>query len=230
VSEQIPSRDLLRTALETADRLYRLAAEFFISVEGRAFPWGLTRGADRDLSEILATLRRLIVQWVAQRKPPNHVEGWRQSLEVESALKGLWCIENAITKRVYPEVYGADPDWQPVPYVMTIKELEFLERIRSWLRPALDLEMPPDQRTARELTDCESDCLEVIDQTTRRLHTKEVLEALREAGKIHGKSTVKAALARLVAEGFLTNPGKGRGANGFGRPGWDSQARNGPMV
>jgi hypothetical protein len=137
MSEQIPSPDTLRTALETADRLHVLATGFFISVEGRKFPWGLTRGADCALSENLATLRRVMLDWVAQRKPPDHVVGWPRALEVESALFGLWCIENAITKRVYPKVYGEDPDWQPVPYAMTIPELECIERARAWLREAL---------------------------------------------------------------------------------------------
>jgi hypothetical protein len=78
-----------------------------------------------------------MLDWVEQRKPPDHVVGWPRSLEVECALYGLWCIENSITKRLYPKVYGEDPDWQPVPYAVAIRELEFLEQSRAWLRVAL---------------------------------------------------------------------------------------------
>jgi hypothetical protein len=74
------------------------------------------------------------------------------------------------------------------------------------------------QRRA-ELTDCDRACLEVIDQAGRRLKRGEVVKALEEAGELHGQSTIKNSLAKLVRAKLLTN-NRGRGAKGYGRPEW----------
>jgi hypothetical protein len=71
----------------------------------------------------------------------------------------------------------------------------------------------------RELSGCRRDCLEVILRTGYRLHTNDVLKALQTANKNHGKSTIKHALASLVADGRLTTT-KGAKSIGYGPPEW----------
>jgi hypothetical protein len=68
-----------------------------------------------------------------------------------------------------------------------------------------------------ELTDCERDCLEVIRKAGRRLNRNSVIQALKEAGKVHGVSTINNALSKLVRIKLLVNS-RGRSAKGYGLP------------
>ncbi len=52
---------------------------------------------------------------------------------------------------------------------------------------------------------CKSDVVEVVRASGRSLTRKEVLKALKAAGKKHGPGTVAKALADLTAAGTLVN-------------------------
>lgn len=58
-------------------------------------------------------------------------------------------------------------------------------------------------------TDCERDCLQAIQDAGRRLKKWEIIDALTDAGKIHGDSTVGHSLTALVKRGKLIGPPKG---------------------
>ncbi len=66
------------------------------------------------------------------------------------------------------------------------------------------LSQPPPECTPPP-TGCRADILTVLRAASQRLTTNRVLDALEEAGFIHGETTVKLALAELVREGLLTN-------------------------
>jgi hypothetical protein len=71
----------------------------------------------------------------------------------------------------------------------------------------------------RDLADCKRDCMEAIRRTGRRLHTQGVFQALKDADRHHGNSTIKGALSSLVKDGLLTNT-RGPKATGYGLPEW----------
>lgn len=54
------------------------------------------------------------------------------------------------------------------------------------------------------LTPCQQDILSVL-STDTRLTTSQVLKGLAKRGLLHGESTVKAALAKLVDQGTICN-------------------------
>lgn len=64
---------------------------------------------------------------------------------------------------------------------------------------------------------CKADILNVIGEARRPLTRKEIVSALRSAGKRHGMGTVAKALADLTASGELTNP---RDKKGYRLPEW----------
>lgn len=70
-------------------------------------------------------------------------------------------------------------------------------RVTVEVRPASDL--PGD------LTPCEQDIIAVLRGRRHRLTTIQILGELDGGGKIHGESTVKAALARLAREKVVTS-------------------------
>lgn len=54
-------------------------------------------------------------------------------------------------------------------------------------------------------TPCERDLLDLLARAPMPLTTQRVLAQLETAGKLHGESTVRHALARLVGAGKITN-------------------------
>ncbi|WP_439628234.1 hypothetical protein [Gemmata sp.] len=70
-------------------------------------------------------------------------------------------------------------------------------------------------------TGCKADVVAVVAAAGRSLTRKEVLRALKAAGKRHGPGTVDKALADLTAGGELVNPRDGRG---YRLPTWRKDA------
>jgi hypothetical protein len=66
-------------------------------------------------------------------------------------------------------------------------------------------------------TECRADILEVVRAAGHALTRKEIVRALRFAGKGHGAGTVAKALADLTAAGELVNP---RDKKGYRLVGW----------
>ncbi|VTU00905.1 unnamed protein product [Gemmataceae bacterium] len=64
---------------------------------------------------------------------------------------------------------------------------------------------------------CKADVLDVIAAAGRSVTRKEVVKALKAAGKKHGPGTVAKALADLTAAGELVNP---RDKKGYRLPAW----------
>jgi hypothetical protein len=64
---------------------------------------------------------------------------------------------------------------------------------------------------------CQQDVVGVVEAAGRPLTRKEVVKALREAGKDHGPGTVAKALADLTSAGELVNP---RDKRGYRLPEW----------
>ena len=73
----------------------------------------------------------------------------------------------------------------------------------------------PRRRGGRE--QCRADILGVVRKADCPLTRKEVIRALREAGKSHGPGTVAKALAELTATEELVNP---RDKRGYRMPEW----------
>lgn len=73
--------------------------------------------------------------------------------------------------------------------------------------PTLASARPP----ADERAVCRADILEVVAKVGRALIRKEVVQALRAAGRAHGPGTVAKALAELTRSGELVNPQDKRG-------------------
>ena len=69
---------------------------------------------------------------------------------------------------------------------------------------------------------CREDVLAVIGRAGRSLTRKEVIKALRAAGRPHGPGTVGKALADLTAAGELVNP---RDKRGYRMPDWPRRPR-----
>lgn len=65
--------------------------------------------------------------------------------------------------------------------------------------------------------DCRRDVVEVVRVAGTPLTRKEIIRALREAGKDHGPGTVAKALADLTSAGELVNP---KDKRGYRLPGW----------
>ena len=83
----------------------------------------------------------------------------------------------------------------------------------------------PDDDGPHTPTPCERDILGLIEETDRRYTVVQVLAALEGAGKIHGESTVRKALANLCRRtGLLTNKRDSRG-KGYGLVEWDEDER-----
>jgi hypothetical protein len=74
----------------------------------------------------------------------------------------------------------------------------------------------------RDLTPCQSDCLLTVGEIGERRTGREIIEAMSQKGREHGRSTIKEALAKLVQDGLLTRGGRGRASRGYGLPEWDS--------
>src|SRR5262249_22959373 len=62
------------------------------------------------------------------------------------------------------------------------------------------------RRRVGKRADCKQDIIEVVRVANRALTRKEVVKALRDAGKDHGVGTVAKALADLTGSGELVNP------------------------
>jgi hypothetical protein len=87
---------------------------------------------------------------------------------------------------------------------------------RSFRAPLL-----PVADTKPKDTSCSTDILVVVTEEAHRLSAMQLLGELESRDLIHGESTVKMTLARLVASGELDNP-KRNGRNvGYGLPGWE---------
>jgi hypothetical protein len=64
---------------------------------------------------------------------------------------------------------------------------------------------------------CKADILEVVKAAAQAVTRKEIVRALRSAGKQHGPGTVAKALADLTAAGQLVNP---KDKKGYRLAGW----------
>ena len=71
--------------------------------------------------------------------------------------------------------------------------------------------------------ECKRDVVEVVRAANRPLTRKQVLKALKAAGKEHGAGTVAKALADLTSAGELVNPLDKRG---YRLPQWDREHPN----
>lgn len=68
------------------------------------------------------------------------------------------------------------------------------------------------------LTDCQNDILEVLKAAApKRLTKTKIIEALEQADKIHGESTVAMALPIMVKRGLILGP-RPRSRDGYGIP------------
>lgn len=76
------------------------------------------------------------------------------------------------------------------------------------------------RRAAGGRVDCKRDILGTLRAANRPLTRKQVLKALRVAGREHGYGTVAKALAELTAGGELVNPKDNRG---YRLPAWDRE-------
>jgi hypothetical protein len=85
----------------------------------------------------------------------------------------------------------------------------------SRLMPTAGAERQRRPKGAR--TECKVDIVEVVGTAGRALTRKEVIRALRLAGKAHGAGTVAKALADLTATGELVNP---KDKRGYRLPAW----------
>jgi hypothetical protein len=71
--------------------------------------------------------------------------------------------------------------------------------------------------------ECKRDIVMVLRSANRPLTRKQVLKALRVAGRVHGYGTVAKALADLTAGGELVNP---MDKKGYRLPAWDREHPN----
>jgi hypothetical protein len=70
---------------------------------------------------------------------------------------------------------------------------------------------------------CAVDILTVLTEERRRLSTNQLLDELESRDLLHGESTVKLALARMVADTKEIDNPKVNGRHvGYGLPGWDT--------
>ncbi|HET6574527.1 MAG TPA: hypothetical protein VFG68_13045 [Fimbriiglobus sp.] len=91
----------------------------------------------------------------------------------------------------------------------------------SRVMPAVAAEK--QMRMGGRRADCKRDILEVVRVADRPLTRKQVLKALRAAGRDHGYGTVAKALADLTACGELLNP---KDKRGYRLPAWDREHPN----
>jgi hypothetical protein len=73
------------------------------------------------------------------------------------------------------------------------------------------------RRASGGRTECKADVVEVVRAAGRALTRKEIIRALKSAGKDHGPGTVAKALADLTAAGALVNP---KDKKGYRLGGW----------
>jgi hypothetical protein len=79
------------------------------------------------------------------------------------------------------------------------------------------------RRMGGRRAECKQDILEVVRAANRALVRKQVLKALKAAGKEHGLGTVAKALADLTKAGELVNP---KDKKGYRLPAWDREHPN----
>jgi hypothetical protein len=73
------------------------------------------------------------------------------------------------------------------------------------------------KRASGGRTECKADIVEVVRAAKQALTRKEIVRALKSAGKTHGPSTVAKALADLTTAGELVNP---KDKKGYRLAGW----------
>jgi predicted transcriptional regulator len=83
---------------------------------------------------------------------------------------------------------------------MTAHPILVIRQIRS-LADAIGCEVRLIPRD--KLTDCERDCLSVVEESGTVITTAAILEVLEQRNLLWGESTVRHALARLVHLGLL---------------------------
>lgn len=68
----------------------------------------------------------------------------------------------------------------------------------------------PDEpgKRQREWTPCERAILTVLETATERLTYRQIIDYMDQMGEIHGESTLRQALARLVRQGILASSRK----------------------
>jgi hypothetical protein len=102
----------------------------------------------------------------------------------------------------------ASPGWPRIRIVIEHAEHNvevFIHPPRFILQQPTDLAPLTDGYTPFQPTGCRADILTVLRAAGQRLTTNRILDALEEAGMIHGESTVKMALAEMVRSGILSN-------------------------
>jgi hypothetical protein len=72
-----------------------------------------------------------------------------------------------------------------------------------------------------KLTECQKDCIQTVREAGRRLTTRQMLDALQTAERIHGESTVKTALAYLCKLRLMDSRKNSPRGNGYGLPEWE---------
>lgn len=120
-------------------------------------------------------------------------------------------------------MFDAAPDTDAAPLTIEAQARDLLERLLAKGDPVA-LRLAAGGRVAlllltddlpERLTRCEQDLMATITAAPpgRRVKTDEFLSLLDRAGMLHGESTVKHALARLVREGWLVS--YRRGGSGY---------------
>lgn len=110
---------------------------------------------------------------------------------------------------------------RPVPPTLRVAEVDGRVAclVQVWdarqLMPTVGAERR--RRGSGGRVECKEDVLDVIRAAGEALTRKEVMRALREAGKSHGQGTVAKALADLTGAGDLVNP---KDKKGYRIPGW----------
>jgi hypothetical protein len=78
------------------------------------------------------------------------------------------------------------------------------------------------RRSGERRAECRADIVEMLRAANRALTRKQVVKALKGAGKEHGPGTVAKALADLTASGELANP---KDKKGYRLPDWMKRTR-----
>ncbi len=120
---------------------------------------------------------------------------------VEAAARNL--VENLSKLKAPPTVRVADVEEGVACLVLVWDAKQAMPTVR-WRSPG-------------GRAGCKADVLSVVTAAGRSMTRKEVLRALKSAGKRHGPGTVAKALADLTAAGELVNP---RDARGYRLPTW----------
>jgi hypothetical protein len=97
------------------------------------------------------------------------------------------------------------PGWTRMRVIIENLSTHSVVELKLHPRSIAALPLPHPNNTVTPVSGCRADILTVLHAAGQRLTTNRILDALEEAGMIHGESTVKMALAEMVRTGVLTN-------------------------